>query len=580
MILLITLLSDSQKALVKQAEEYLGFNASYFKEWAEPDPFRLSLVKRGLRGPLELDEVAEEVLAAVEPEPSPKAIPKLWGLLDVKVKGLKEARPKSWEEALGILGKEWAKAEEERQRAFAGLSEAQRDTLLYYSLAILGPDSADSLKGLILRERGIEADTGWCDDSLNLKGLLERVDWEALARGSVHFLRGLWAVLSYLEKEKPEPGRYKAGKFSVLVAGTGNDQHRDYPELLVDLGGNDSYLGRPAGSVEGLSAVIDLAGDDRYEPSAHIAAGASVMGYAALVDLGGKDVYRLRGAAGGAAFLGLGLLWDAAGDDILTGDFFALGAGFGGLGLYWDGAGHDTRRIAFSGEGFGGVKGLGLLVDREGNDLYYAGGAYTHDPLLPGNYQSFAQGFAIGWRPELSGGIGILIDAGGNDFYNSEVYSQGTGYWFSLGILVDSAGDDFYQATEYAQGAGIHLALGVLADLGGRDHYYSKFGPAQGEGHDLAVGLLYDRSGNDNYFVSGGMGVGLANGTGLLFDGGGDDAYSATEPYCLGAGKPARDAGSLGLFIDAGGKDRYPKGTPAKNGRLWVQEQWGLGWDR
>ncbi len=579
-MILLAFLGDTGKLYLKRAEEYLGFSSSYSKEWAEPDPFRLSLVKRGLLGPGELDEVAEDLLGRIEPEPSLRCVAELWRALDVPVKTPKPAKPKTWEEALKTLGEEWAEAKGLLEKAFSGLTEAQRDTLLYYSLAILGPDSADSLKGLLLRERGAPADTAWCDDSLRLKELLEKVDWEALAQGSLRFLKGLFAVVNYLERGRPEPGEYGAGEFKVLVSGTGEDLHREYPALLVDLGGDDRYLGRAGGSVLGLGAVIDLGGDDLYEPGVHVALGAGVMGYGALVDLGGSDLVRAEGCSGGAAFLGLGLLWDAEGDDALSADFFALGAGFGGLGLYWDGEGRDTRRIAYSGEGFGGVKGFGLLVDRRGSDLYYAGGAYTHDPLLPGNYQSFAQGFAIGWRPELSGGIGVLVDGEGNDFYDSEVYSQGTGYWFSLGMLVDSAGDDFYEATEYAQGAGIHLALGVLADLGGRDHYYSKFGPAQGEGHDLAVGLLYDAAGNDSYFVSGGQGVGLANGTGLLVDAAGDDAYSSTEGVSLGYGKPARDAGSLGLFLDLGGDDTYPAGSPAENGRVWVQGHWGLGWDR
>ena len=145
------------------------------------------------------------------------------------------------------------------------------------------------------------------------------------------------------------------------------------------------------------------------------------------------------------------------------------GSGFVGAGLLVDGGGNDLYRLQDYGQGFASVWGYGLLADHAGNDVYYAGGKCIHHPLLPNEYRSFAQGFAIGFRPDCSGGIGFLFDNSGNDFYNAEVFAQATSYWYSLGMIYDGAGNDHYNANQYSQGAGIHLSIGILIDREGDD---------------------------------------------------------------------------------------------------------------
>src|SRR5207247_1916543 len=76
----------------------------------------------------------------------------------------------------------------------------------------------------------------------------------------------------------------------------------------------------------------------------------------------------------------------------------AKGAALFGVGMLFDLAGSDSYRGARFVQGFGGTRGLGAPSDLSGNDTYYAGGKYSHAPLLPENYQSLSQGFAFGLR--------------------------------------------------------------------------------------------------------------------------------------------------------------------------------------
>ncbi len=231
------------------------------------------------------------------------------------------------------------------------------------------------------------------------------------------------------------------------------------------------------------------------------------------------------------------------------------------------------------GQGYAGTFAAAALVDNSGNDVYRAGGLQIHMPLLPEDYRSFAQGFAIGSRPRGGGGIALLHDRAGNDFYNAEVYAQGVGYWFSLGGLIDDAGNDVYSATQYVQGAGIHLAAGVLEDRAGDDRYGSRFGPGQGGAHDLAVGMLYDHSGDDQYTINGGQGMAISNSAALFLDAAGNDTYN-TSVADLGQGgvSDARSFGNIAVFLDGEGKDFYAAKGHADSS-LWLSGLYAIGYD-
>lgn len=387
--------------------------------------------------------------------------------------------------------------------------------------------------------------------------------------------------------------------------------------FLIEPGGDDVYRGRAASAVGQLlrpfGAIVDLEGDDLYEARKHsYALGGAVLGVAALIDLCGNDIYRGEDGVEGAGFFGAGFLYDGSGTDFFEGRNLSQGAGAFGIGLLVSdcslrappgpeleedrafneglskvpGTGavpirydeNDTYLCACRSQGFASTFGAGLLYDRKGSDTYRAGGRYLHAPLLPNDFQSFAQGYSIGFRPRAGGGVGILMDEEGNDFYDAEVYAQGAGYWYSIGLLFDGAGNDRYLAAQYAQGAGIHLAVGSLWDRGGDDHYACKFGVTQGTAHDLSAAMFLDEGGDDYYLVSDGQGVSLTNSVAVFIDSQGDDFY-ATPGNGQGWVRWARGFCGPAIFLDLEGNDTYPADAPGKNAAVWRQGTYGLGID-
>ncbi len=229
---------------------------------------------------------------------------------------------------------------------------------------------------------------------------------------------------------------------------------------------------------------------------------------------------------------------------------------------------------------FASVASFAVLYDEGGNDIYYAGGKHLHKPLHPELYQSMSQGFGFGWRGTCSGGVGALIDAGGNDEYYTQVYGQGSSYWYSFGLLYDVSGHDTYQMAHYGQGAGIHLSIGALFDRMGEDSYYGRRGPSIGCAHDWSVGFFIDGGGSDYYSADGvALGQGHTNSASIFIDASGPDVYGTkSEQHVLGAATSSRGYGGVGVFLDLGGDDRYIEGH-GKNNRTWIKGYYGIGVD-
>jgi hypothetical protein len=171
--------------------------------------------------------------------------------------------------------------------------------------------------------------------------------------------------------------------------------------------------------------------------------------------------------------------------------------------------------------------------------------------------------------------VGLLLDFEGNDNYTTDIFGQGTAYWYSLGVLNDGAGDDQFQAHQYAQGAGVHLAHGLIWDVKGNDKYRSH-GVSQGCGHDLAGGFLLDQNGDDEYTAFGlSQGGGNADAVSLFIDVRGDDAYVGKTPAnMMGYSDFRRDYGMIGVFADGGGNDRYS--DTLNNNRTGTKSTYGV----
>jgi hypothetical protein len=323
----------------------------------------------------------------------------------------------------------------------------------------------------------------------------------------------------------------------------------------------------PGGRVEidGLSDDVhtvevayrfDLGGNDRY---LDVGGAASFdVPIAITVDWDGDDLYTATTEGRqGAGIFGIGILIDRAGNDRYVASRFSQGVGVGGVGILLDLAGNDTYRLAELGQGLG-LRGLGYLRDGAGDDRYEACRA--------------AQGVG------LPGGIGVLRDDAGDDRYFCggrdpsgygtpgvfEGWGQGVGVGLrgvasgGIGLLHDLGGRDVYEAGNFAQGGGYFYGWGILIDEAGDDRYLgARY--AQGFGCHQAVGTFIERAGNDRYETIDGAAAGLAwdESTAVFHDEGGNDQYLVS-----GFSLAAAAHNGFALFLDDDGNDVYRQ-TPA-----------------
>lgn len=397
-------------------------------------------------------------------------------------------------------------------------------------------------------------------------------------------------ALDYATKMQAEvPGYGKDVRTSVwesplgliAIGGAGDDVYTGDFFCIVDIGGNDVYRASPrskkSASDRSTTLIVDFAGDDTYLGEDYVF-GGTLFGASTLIDLDGNDTYRARHFAMGSGYFGVGVLHDARGSDRYSGSTAVEGAGMFGIGLLVDGDGNDLYTAHLASQGFGYTRGFGMIADHAGNDQYLSASPYVDFLRYDDHYESFCQGASLGYRPIASGGYGVIAEGGGSDLYLSDIFGQGTAYWYGLGAVVDIAGNDNYTSYQYAQGSGVHLAFGVLSDYDGDDNYVSH-GVSQGCGHDIAFGGLYDRRGEDNYVVESlSLGGGNANAVSLFVDAGGEDGYIARHNNTLGYSDLRRNYGMIGIFLDLDGTDYY--GTSrGGNDSVWTGSTYGIGID-
>jgi len=572
----------------------------YDKHWIQ-DSFRLKVIRRLMDRPM---SVPDYILYSSKKIKDLRLPSDYIDFCAQEITGKKVFYEKFKENDLIPLIKEvFNRTKNHLDRAFIKLSPAEKDSLIYTAPS-LWADEADSFErgyaGALHNEFGIERDTGTTLETVQLLQIVKKIDILELHSAGAIFAKGVEKILQLVQNlSKQDNLHFKEvqgvkglvyeifelpGGFKAVIGGLDDNVYTEDFAVIIDLGGNDTYLGRCAGAIGELntpvSFVIDLSGDDVYRNCNKLVnQGAGLFGAGLLWDLSGNDTYTAFHISQGAGLFGIGILIDEKGFDNYRAGYFVQGAGNFGSGILLDYEDDDVYHSYSWAQGMGGVWAYGLLYDKDGDDLYYAGGEYLHMPLDPDQFRSFAQGFGFGWRDVASGGIGFLYDRNGNDKYISEVYAQATSYWFALGMLFDEQGNDLYSAAQYSQGAGIHLSVGGLLDLEGDDHYFSRFGPAQGEGHDVAVGWLLDKDGDDVYYASGGQGIGLTNSVGIFIDTRGNDDYCSREGMSQAGANWSRGTGGIGLFIDLQGDDRYAEKDKGKNNSVWMSGTCALGMD-
>ena len=403
-----------------------------------------------------------------------------------------------------------------------------------------------------------------------LRDAVQPFDEELLLRQLQDGLPTPDALLALADAVDPEKLRQANRLFVDATArfARGLSRNRSLPEgqvfeleagrIVIGTRGNDVHDLAPARGGR-VSVVIDPGGDDEYRGS-----DLALHGFSAIIDLAGNDRYTMQGPGLGAALAGASLLIDFAGNDYYQAKFFAQGAAAFGFGALLDLAGDDRYRIEAWGQGFGIGDGTGLLWDRAGNDRYLAGG--VPDPFNRAGGLSGAQGAAFGYRDSVGGGIGVLRDDAGDDTYEAQMFAQGLGYYYGLGLLWERGGNDQYRALQYAQGNGVHQAIGVLRDESGNDRYEVATGYAQGMGLDIAFGALIDLAGDDSYLARNlSQGSGTANGIGLLADTTGADRFAiGPDVYSWGHAEWMRALPTLAVLLHSPGAQFTRDGQPAR----------------
>jgi len=420
----------------------------------------------------------------------------------------------------------------------------------------------------------------------HIESLIERIDFKAIAAGAMDLSYVLQIAVDLMKTEEMEKTIKINTKFGPIVLGSkNNDQYEPIPYLLIiDFGGDDTYMsGGILDKKHPVSIIIDYSGNDQYY--GEIGCGTGIAGIGFVIDFEGNDRYSAERFGLGTGIFGQGIILDLDGDDEYTTEIYGIGAGLFGTGVISDQSG-DDKYIGFQGcQGFGFVKGCGLLIDKEGNDTYIARDDTIIYPSAqsPEHNASLAQGVGFGVRADftdghsMAGGLGMLIDGNGDDKYSCGVFGQGCAYWFGAGFLIDYNGNDIYNGVWYVQGAGAHFALGVLIDSTGSDIYTATHNMAQGAGHDFTIGILLDYEGNDLHNAPNlSLGAGNANGMGLFIDIKGDDRYTTHTGITLGNANTAsrgtiRDyMRTIGIFIDCEGKDIYSEKI-AGDKKIWRQ---------
>ncbi len=568
-MLLLVLIAQSWLAYLDSSLVYIGLteqDISFRTDYTIRDDYRFTVVDELLADPLGIVNFVMDMDVFFQKASEEDMVKKSISLYDLDI---------SYERYLFLQA--LTKSYQSLTSALADTSHGLRAT--FEELTLYSPELTTSIEEERENEKHYDSLVSY------LKENAKTIDYSELFKAGQFLLEAAHGYESWLKKVSRQsqsmPGvsgnilYYKEYEFGeVIIGDTGKNIYAKDFAVIIDIGGDDSY--QCGGQMSGIHLIIDQAGDDVYEAEDYAIA-CGYFGVSVLVDEQGDDIYRARNYSLGCGVFGLGCLIDRAGSDTYFGDSFTQGAGGFGIGLLDDKEGNDLYQGALHAQGFASTYGVGILTDHIGNDRYIILEKYIDEIRYLDHYLSLSQGFSIGFRPDLSAGLGLLLEGEGNDYYLSDIFGQGGAYWYGIGAVVDNAGNDTYVSYQYAQGAGVHIALGALVDRAGDDNYVSK-GVSQGCGHDLAFGVLYDISGDDSYVAFDlSQGAGNANGVGLLVDESGDDAYSVKRASnTQGFGDFRREYGSIGLLIDIQGKDTHFSG---KDATLWKKGEYGLGID-
>lgn len=285
------------------------------------------------------------------------------------------------------------------------------------------------------------------------------------------------------------------------------------------------------------AVIIDLAGDDEYR-FAEPQHGIGNWPVTVILDFAGNDLYQSNGVGGPAAgILGIGLLVDRQGDD-----------------RYCQGTSAGFQPRAQSAQTL-------LKTDPEGKRTQIVPPVTVFGSpgraRQPGATLNAGFAFGAGFL-----GIGCLIDEAGNDVYIGQKYVFGAAMWAGIGTLHDRAGDDLYVAGLASIGVGINAGIGLLHDRSGQDHYQClglhESGYSTGkewdngfDGAGIGYGSSWRAEARDDRPAARWQAT-FGGGIGIVRDRAGDDSYVAGS-FSVASGY----AGGAGCLLDDNGNDTY-----------------------
>jgi hypothetical protein len=301
----------------------------------------------------------------------------------------------------------------------------------------------------------------------------------------------------------------------VMISGTADDSYSEDDlknvAVLIDAGGHNRYLGRPAFAEEKqIRVVIDLGSDITVTslPQSVGGAGTGVFGiglFAAPTPHGVKTISS-GSFSQGAALGGVGVLW-LGGRAVLSAERFAQGAATFGMGLMRaDSASGSSYVATRSAQGFALTRGVGLFLHR-GDKADLKGGLVEPDPREPNGSVSMCQGVGFGPRAYAGGGVGLALVAGSHVHVRGSYFSQGAGYWHGLGGFRLRGDDSTLQARRYDMGSGVHSAFGHFEVFGDHNRILN-WGVGPSYGWDHAAGSSIIVGDGDEIQVDWGAGTG------------------------------------------------------------------------
>lgn len=323
--------------------------------------------------------------------------------------------------------------------------------------------------------------------------------------------------------------------------------------LLVDGAGDDVYhlaQGSGGAGFAGLGILVDAAGDDQYLGS-RLTQGAAVGGLGLLLDLAGHDTYTSFGyAIGFGGPSGVGAVVDVAGDDrYQCGDQYP--SRYNAIDL--PGGKPGDPRFQYECFGVGAGSGVRILTDDPGHLAYGLAGGWGLVLDLAGDDRYRSANFSQGTGYFF--GAGVKLDLGGNDEHAAARYGHAAGAHFGVGLFIDYRGEDRYLSTGplYNGGAAWDRSVMLFIDAGEDNDRYD-FRPSSGLGiaDYRSWSLFIEEGGRDRYVVPAGMGTAAHDSMSGFFDLAGEDDYDGAPQPGLGGrgnGRTLLDQAG-GVFVD------------------------------